>query len=149
MKLSKYDNKIIRLEDKFGDVYEGICCHNSKDYNEHEYGKYEESLQMSNTIFYNSIIKKVEIIDEFSDKYGKLEEEVIDAGLDLIDEVLTSEEEISVYRLLCCLDEKELSFSKEDEKKLIELLENLIKYNEDKRNVEMANKLLKKIVENK
>ena len=85
--LGKYDDKKILLEDIFGDKYEGICIHNNIDYNEHEYGVSEESIQLSHIIFYKSIIKDIKIVNDFSNKYGKLEEVVVESGLDLIDEV--------------------------------------------------------------
>ena len=73
MNLIKYDNKCIRLVDGLGNVYEGIARYDSRDYNFHEYGKDEESIQMSHTIFFKFVIKKIEIIDSFSDKYGLCE----------------------------------------------------------------------------
>ena len=95
MKLSKFDNKCIRLEDIFGDVYEGVCSYNNRDYNMHEYGKDEECLQMSHIIFFKSLIKNVSSLENvsgpygnFSSKYGKLEEDVIEPDLDLVEEVL-------------------------------------------------------------
>ena len=143
MNLSKYDNKMIRLEDKFGDVYEGICMFNNKDYNEHEYGLKEDSLQMSYIMFQKSIITNVEIIKEFTnDSYGHLEEVVVEDGLDLIDEVLDCEDDISIYRLLSCLEDKASSFTKDDKEKLIKLLESFIKYNKDQKNLEKAKELL-------
>ena len=56
--LTKYNNKCIRLVDDFGDIYEGVAHYNSRDYNFHEYGEDEESIQMSHTISFKSFIKK-------------------------------------------------------------------------------------------
>ncbi|MBR2711223.1 MAG: hypothetical protein IKE89_02010 [Bacilli bacterium] len=56
--LTKYDNKFIRLVDLLGDIYEGVTHYDSRDYNFHEYGIDEESIQMSHTIFFKSFIKK-------------------------------------------------------------------------------------------
>ena len=53
-----YDNRFIRLVDGLGDIYEGVAHYDSRDYNLHEYGKDEESIQMSHTIFLKSFIKK-------------------------------------------------------------------------------------------
>ena len=142
MNLRNFDNKIIRLEDIFGDVYEGICMFNDREYNEHEYGKDEDSLQMSYIMFFKSTIKKVEVIDDFTDKYGYLEEVVFDSGMDLIDEVLDSEDDISIYRMLLCLEDKISSFPKDDIPSLIISLENVIKYNEDQKNIGKAKELL-------
>lgn len=143
MKLEKYDNKCIRLEDKFGDIYEGLCMFNNKEYNEHEYGVSEDSLVMSYTIFYKSMIKKIKIIDAFSEKYGKLEELVMKSGLDIVEEVLDSEDDISIYRLLLCLEDNISKITKKEE--LSKQLENLINYNKDEKIIESAKKLLEKL----
>lgn len=150
MKLSKYDNKCIRLEDIFGDVYEGICSYNNRDYNMHEYGKDEECLQMSHIMFFKSIIKSVVALEDnngpygvFSNKYGKLEEAVIEYDLDLVDEVFDSEEDISIIRLIYCLEDKVRFFSLENKNKLLELVNRLIKYNENNEILDEANKLKK------
>lgn len=143
MKLEKYDNKCIRLEDKFGDIYEGLCMFNNKEYNEHEYGVSEDSLVMSYTIFYKSMIKKIKIIDTFSEKYGKLEELVMKSGLDIVEEVLDSEDDISIYRLLLCLEDNISKITKKEE--LSKQLENLINYNKDEKIIESAKKLLEKL----
>lgn len=146
MKLSKFDNQCIRLEDIFGDVYEGICSHYNREYNMHEYGKDEESLQMSHIIFFKSLIKTVTSLENvsgpygnFSSKYGKLEEDVIEPDLDLVEEVFDSEEDISIIRLLYCLEDKIDSI--EDKNKLLILVNNLIKYNDNTEVLEEANKL--------
>ena len=143
MKLEKYDTKCIRLEDKFGDIYEGLCMFNNKEYNEHEYGVSEDSLVMSYTIFYKSMIKKIKIIDAFSEKYGKLEELVMKSGLDIVEEVLDSEDDISIYRLLLCLEDNISKITKKEE--LSKQLENLINYNKDEKIIESAKKLLEKL----
>lgn len=145
MNLIKYDNKCIRLVDGLGDVYEGIARHDSRDYNFHEYGKDEESIQMSHTIFFKSFIKKIEIIDSFSDKYGLLEESLIESGMDMVDEVLTSEDDISINRLLLCLEDKIKSFSKSDKEELNDILDTFIKYNDNEDNVKEAIKIRKMI----
>ena len=143
MNLIKYDNKCIRLEDGLGDIYEGVARHDSKDYNFHEYGKDEESIQMSHTIFFKSFIKKIDIIDSFSDKYGLLEESLIESGMDMIDEVLTSDEDISINRLLLCLEDKIDNFSKEDKIELDKILKEFIKYDDNEINRDIAKKIKK------
>ena len=55
MNLKKYDDKLVRITDKFNDVFEGICMYNDKDYTEHEFGINEESLQMPSMLFYKGI----------------------------------------------------------------------------------------------
>lgn len=145
MNLKRYDNKCIRLVDGLGDIYEGVARHDSRDYNFHEYGKDEESIQMSHTIFFKSFIKKIDIIDSFSDKYGLLEESLIESGMDMVDEVLTSEDNISINRLLLCLEDKINSFSKSDKDELKNILDTFIKYNDYEDNVKEAIKIRKMI----
>ncbi|MBQ1496140.1 MAG: hypothetical protein IIZ40_02145 [Bacilli bacterium] len=145
MNLKRYDNKCIRLVDGLGDIYEGVARHDSRDYNFHEYGKDEESIQMSHTIFFKSFIKKIDIIDSFSDKYGLLEESLIESGMDMVDEVLTSEDDISINRLLLCLEDKIKSLSKSDRDELMNILDTFIKYNDYDDNVKKAIKIRKMI----
>ena len=145
MNLKRYDNKFISLVDGLGDIYEGVARHDSRDYNFHEYGKDEESIQMSHTIFFKSFIKKIDIIDSFSDKYGLLEESLIESGMDMVDEVLTSEDDISINRLLLCLEDKIKSLSKSDRDELMNILDTFIKYNDYEDNVKEAIKIRKMI----
>lgn len=140
MKLSNFDDKIVRLEDIFGNTYEGIAIYNNEEYNYHEYGNNEESIVLDNIMFFKSLILNVEEIKDFSNKYGYLEEEVIEAGIDIIDEVLDSEDNISIYRLLLCIKDKLDTFYEKEE--LFKLLDRLIKYNDDKKNIELAKEIL-------
>ena len=145
MNLKRYDNKCIRLVDGLGDIYEGVARHDSRDYNFHEYGKDEESIQMSHTIFFKSFIKKIDIIDSFSDKYGLLEESLIESGIDMVDEVLTSEEDISITRLLFCIEDRINILSKEEKDELVKILDVFIKNNDNKTNVDEAINIRKMI----
>ena len=145
MNLKRYDNKYIRLVDGLGDIYEGVARHDSRDYNFHEYGKDEESIQMSHTIFFKSFIKKIDIIDSFSDKYGLLEESLIESGIDMVDEVLTSEEDISITRLLFCIEDRINILSKDEKDELVKILDVFIKNNDNKTNVDEAINIRKMI----
>lgn len=145
MNLKRYDNKCIRLVDGLGDIYEGVARHDSRDYNFHEYGKDEESIQMSHTIFFKSFIKKIDIIDSFSDKYGLLEESLIESGIDMVDEVLTSEEDISITRLLFCIEDRINILSKNVKDELVKILDVFIKNNDNKTNVDEAINIRKMI----
>ena len=145
MNLKRYDNKCIRLVDGLGDIYEGVARHDSRDYNFHEYGKDEESIQMSHTIFFKSFIKKIDIIDSFSDKYGLLEESLIESGIDMVDEVLTSEEDISITRLLFCIEDRINILSKDEKDELVKILDVFIKNNDNKTNVDEAINIRKMI----
>ncbi len=138
MNIAKYNDKCIRLEDIFGNIYEGIAVHNNIDFNECEYGINEESIQLGCIMFRKSCIKKIESLEnhkgpfgKFSNKYGKLEEDIIDGGIDLIEEILESEENIHISRLLLYIKENKPVFSEEETIKLIEDLNTLIKYNQD------------------
>ncbi len=142
--IKRYDNKKIRLEDLEGNQFEGIAIYDGKEYNELEYGRREESLTLSQNIFYRSEIKKVVCIKEYSSSYGKLEETVLEAGIDLIEEVLDSEEEDSVYRMLCCLEEKYFCLAKSDQTKLYDILNTIIKYSNKKEIKEKARLLIEK-----
>ena len=132
MKLSKFDGKCVRLTDRRGDVFEGVCSHNSADYCMHEFGREEESLQMSQTLFYKSDIKKIKTLKKiigpygcFPSPYGKLEEEIALDGADMIEEVLTSEEDESVLRMLRCLAQTPISQA--DRAALTDLLGELVR----------------------
>ena len=73
MKLKKYDDKLVRITTIDDEVFEGICSYNDKEYNEFEFGKKEESLQMIYFMFYKGAIKNVEILDDWSKKYDYFE----------------------------------------------------------------------------
>ncbi len=110
--LKSFDNKCIRIVDSAGDVFEGICGYNSCEYDEHEYGRAEEGLQIESFLFYKSDIKDIDILDghtgpygRFSGPYSKLEELTVEDGIDSIRDALSSEEKDHVMRLLFCLNE--------------------------------------------
>ena len=126
--LDKFDNKIIRLETIYGDTFEGIGYFYGKEYNEHEYGVDEDSIVMSHIMTYESQIKSIEEIKEFSSNYGKLEEIVIEDGVDIIDEVFETDDDISIYRLLLCIEDNINNFNKDE---LIKELDYLIKYSKN------------------
>jgi hypothetical protein len=137
MNLTKYDDKLVRITDKDNNQYEGICYYNNKDFNDCEYGRNEESLDITCIKFYKSFIKKVEIINSFSNEYGKLEELIAEDGDDLIDEVFNSEEDEHIYRLLKYIVDKNIKVGKK-------LLLDLLKYNKDKRIINIVNNILEK-----
>ena len=133
MKLTKFDNQLVRLEDFEGNVFEGFCTHNSRDYNFHEFGQNEEGVQISVCLFYESGIKKIEIIDSFSSSYGTLEEMILDDDIILVEEVFESEDDITISRLLSCIEDHLKSEDyKFDKNELKEVLEGLLKFNDNK-----------------
>ncbi|MBO4326084.1 MAG: hypothetical protein J5950_02290 [Clostridia bacterium] len=111
MRLRKYDGQCVRITDIDGNVFEGICAHNSADYDEHEFGNYEESLQILSFIFYKSGIEKIESLEKvdgpygcFSEPFGKLEEMIVEDGADSIDDAVIDGEEEHVIRILRCIE---------------------------------------------
>ena len=71
--LKKYDNKLVQIKCIDGKIYEGVSTYNSQDYTFHEYGKDEESLEIFHFLFYKNDIKKINIIDKFSEPFGEIE----------------------------------------------------------------------------
>ena len=137
MNIKKYDGKCVQITDKYNNkVYEGLCQYNSHDYTFHEYGKDEDSLEIFHFLFYKSDIKKIKIIDRFTEKYGEIEKETA-MDMDMLEQALDDEDDIHVYRLLLCLED--IGINKEVKK----LLNNLIKYNKDEKIINKAKELIK------
>ncbi len=105
MNLMKYDNKCVRIIDLDNKVFEGNCYYNDKEYNNHEYGRNEDSLQILNIMFYESTTKDVKEIENLSNKeYGSLEESIIaDSDLDFIEDALDTDDQIHRDRLILCI----------------------------------------------
>ena len=107
MTLKKYDNKCVRIIDTDDNVFEGNYIFNSKEYNEHEYGMNEDSLQILNISFYKSYIKSIEILKELrKDEYTMLEELIVDSDKDFLDDALDLCNEIEKERLMLCIKDK-------------------------------------------
>ena len=88
-------------------VFEGNCIFNSKEYNEHEYGMNEDSLQILNISFYKSYIKSVEILKELrNDEYSMLEELIVDSDKDFLDDALEMCDEVEKERLMLYIKDK-------------------------------------------
>lgn len=154
MDLSKFDGQCVRITLWNGDVYDGICIYNDWEYDEHEFGVPEESLEMMNCLFYKGDIKTIESLEghtgpygRFLDPFGKLEEEAVQDGIIGIEEGLFCEENEHVLRMLRCLD-KYLDpgsghvFPCRNE--TFELLRELIKYSDDDNVKEEAKRLIDK-----
>ena len=103
MDLSVLDDKLVRLKDSNDDIFEGRVVYNSDEYNESEFGRNEECLQMVNLLFYRSDIKEVEEIQNFSTDYSKFEELNIE-DVDSLEEVLTCEDDEHITRMLNYLE---------------------------------------------
>ena len=105
MNLKKYDNKCVRIIDTDDNIFEGNCIFNSKEYNEHEYGMNEDSLQILNISFYKSYIKSIEILKELKkDEYTMLEELIVNSDKDFLDDALDMCDEIEKERLMICIN---------------------------------------------
>lgn len=142
MDLKVYDNKLVRIIDNEGNTIEGVCSYNDLETNEVLYGIKEESLILSCTHFKKNEIKSIEEIKEFSNKYGYLEKSIVEDGIIMIQEVLESEEDTSIYRLLLCIEDKLAAFSKEDQKELKKIIVTLTKYNKNNKVLEVANRII-------
>ena len=145
MNLKKYDEKLVRISCIDGKDYEGICYYNSNEYNYHEYGVDEDGLQIACFLFYKSDIKKVVLLDNFSDKYGLIEKEAFEDGIDLIEEIFEREEDEHIYRMLLYIKDH-LSNCNVEKDKLIKLLDILIKYNEDERVIKESKNIKNKLI---
>ena len=107
MNLKKYDNKCVRIIDTDDNIFEGNCIFNSKEYNEHEYGMNEDSLQILNISFYKSYIKSIEILKKLKkDEYTMLEELIVNSDKDFLDDALDMCNEIEKERLMLCINNK-------------------------------------------
>ena len=132
MRLSAFNDQCVRVTLKTGEVFEGACQHNSAEYNEIEYGRREESLDIANWLFYRSEIRQVEPVgdeDAFLRSFGAIEEETIRDGLEFAEDALFSDEPRNVLRLLNCLEQRLPSMS--DRAPWIALLQRLIGYTGD------------------
>ena len=155
MQLSEFDGQCVRIVDSFGDVFEGICTHNNADYSEHEFGRHEEGLEMPNMLFFKSDIREVTSLEDhqgpygrFSAPFGRLEELTVEDGIDMIEEMLLSEEPEHIYRLLLCLEDHLKSQDDklyEESEGLVDLLKNLIGTNEDAQIKALAQRLIAKL----
>ncbi len=108
--LSAFDDRCVRLTDFTGDVYEGNARHFSDEYAWQEFGRFEEGLQLVCYLFYYDQIRSIESLNDctgpygrFSAPYGKLEEDSVKDGPDIIDEFLFSEDSEHIERMLRCL----------------------------------------------
>jgi ASC-1-like (ASCH) protein len=64
MELGKFDNKYVRIETIYDEIFEGECRYDNADYSFHEFGRYEDLLNIDNWMFYRSDIRNVEVTEE-------------------------------------------------------------------------------------
>ena len=156
MDILQYDSKHVRITIFDGSVYEGIVMHNSAEYDEHEFGRDEEGLQMPALLIYKDDIQSVESLEDredgpwgkFTEPFGRLEEESLfdpDGDPVLACEILDCEEPEHVIRMLRCIgyylcpeNAKEIP----GKDKIIEQLRGLVKYSDDPMIADFAAKLI-------
>ena len=137
---ARFDGKLVSLTDTDGGVYEGYCSYNSAEYNEHEFGVDEDGVQIGYMLFYRKYIRKIKVIEDFSEDYGKLEFEALTDGYDLTDELLSSEDDTHVIRMLRCLCE---FYDRKKDERIIERVKSLTEYGSEEVKAE-AKKFLNK-----
>ena len=110
MELKSFDNKCVRILTASGEVYEGIVSYCGREYVFHEYGSDQEALSLTPMLFYQDDIVSVTSLEEvdgpfghYSEKYGLLERKCLEWGSDLIEEVLESEDDTQILRMLACM----------------------------------------------
>ena len=110
MDLGSFDNKCVRIVTVSGEVYEGVVSFDDKEYAFHEYGHDQEALRLTPIIFYKDDILSVTSLEDvdgpfghYSERYGLLEKQCLKWGTDMIEEVLDSEDDIHILRMLACM----------------------------------------------
>ena len=110
MDLNKFDGKCVRIITTSGEVFEGIVSYDDREYAFHEYGHDEEALRLTPVVFYKNEIESVISLEDvngpfghYSEKYGLLERKCLEWGTDLIEEVLDSEDDSQILRMLVCM----------------------------------------------
>lgn len=112
MDLGKFDEKCVRITTVWGEVFEGVVSYENREFVEHEYGYTQEALRLTPILFFKNDISKIISLEEvdgpfghFSEKYGLLEKKCLEWGTDMIEEVLDSEDDIQILRMLICMNE--------------------------------------------
>lgn len=110
MELKSFDDKCVRLLTASGEDYEGIASYCGREYVFHEYGGDQEALLLTPMLFYKDDIASVTSLEEvdgpfghYSEKYGLLEKKCLEWGTDMIEEVLESEDDTRILRMLACM----------------------------------------------
>lgn len=112
MDLKCFDNQCVRITTVSGEIYEGVVSYCNKEYVFHEYGQDEEALLLVPILLYERDISDIVSLENaegpyghFSEKYGLLEMKCLEWGTDLIEEVLESEDDVGILRMLVCLND--------------------------------------------
>ena len=90
--------------------YAGSIPYDDREYAFHEYGRNQEALRLPPIVFYRDDISDVISLEDvngpfghYSEKYGLLEKKCIEWGTDMIEEVLDSEDDSQILRMLACM----------------------------------------------
>lgn len=176
MNLESFDDKCVRITTTSGEVYEGIVSYCDEEYAFHEYGHDQEALRLTPMIFYKNDILSVISLEavngpfgHYSEKYGLLEKKCLEWGTDMIEEILDTEDNNQILRMLACMKDHfrtladravpgmapwrsgmSVSKSGDDESEqgpvylgeLEKMLSSLVKYNENEEVVNEAKDLL-------
>ena len=112
MDLRFFDNKCVRIIDTSGEVYEGTASYLGREYVFHEYGRDQEALCLTPIMFCENDISSVVSLEDvngpfghYSEKYGLLERTCLESGTDLIGEILDSDDDIQILRMLDCIND--------------------------------------------
>ncbi len=110
MDLRIYDDKCVRILTASGEGYEGIVSYCGREYVFHEYGCDQEALLLTPMLFYQDDIVSVISLEDvdgpfghYSEKYGLLEKKCLEWGTDMMEEVLSSEDNTQILRMLACM----------------------------------------------
>lgn len=110
MDLKIFDDKCVKILTASGEDYEGIVSYCGREYVFHEYGRDQEALYLTPMLFYKDDIVSVISLEDvdgpfghYSEKYGLLERKCLEWGSDLIEEVLASEDDTQIRRMLACM----------------------------------------------
>ena len=63
MNLSEYDQKYVRIKDKFGESFSGLAVYEDREFLECEYGGNEDGIFIEDFLIYNSQIESIEEIE--------------------------------------------------------------------------------------
>ena len=179
MNLKSFDNKCVRITVASGELYEGVVSYFSDEYVFHEYGCHQEALYLTPILFYKDDISNIISLEDvngpfghYSERYGLLEKQCLKWGTDMIEEVLDSENDTQILRMLACMKDniqtladravpgmapwrsgKSVSESEDDENRqgpvylgeLEKMLSTLVKYNRNAEVVKAAGSLLERL----
>ena len=70
MKLQECDGRCVRIVDGDGKAFEGVCAYNGAEYDEHEFGRGEDSLQMESFLFFRGDIRLLSLLEDRGGPYG-------------------------------------------------------------------------------